>query len=109
MAVVRPRDRSCRECQGSGTMVTMSEQPKRRWYQFSLRTLLIGVTLLAVPCAYVGWQIRIVRARRALRASDFAFFYRAIDMAFFEAEKYPEPATIPWIWERLGDEAIQVV
>jgi hypothetical protein len=39
---------------------------KRRWFQFSLRTLLIGVTLLAVACAYVAWQARIVRERRAL-------------------------------------------
>ncbi len=45
----------------------MSKPPKRkrRWFQFSLRTLLIGVTLLAVACAYVGWQAKIVRERRA--------------------------------------------
>jgi hypothetical protein len=39
---------------------------KRRWLQFSLRTLLIGVTFLAVPCAYVGWQAKIVRERHAM-------------------------------------------
>jgi hypothetical protein len=40
---------------------------KRRWLQFSLRTLLIGVTLLAlVPCGYIGWQAKIVRERIAL-------------------------------------------
>ena len=39
---------------------------KRRWYQFSLRTLLIVVTLLAVPCAYTGWQAKIVRDRKAI-------------------------------------------
>jgi hypothetical protein len=39
---------------------------KRRWFQFSLRILLIGVTLLAIPCAYVGWQAKIVRQRRAM-------------------------------------------
>jgi hypothetical protein len=27
----------------------MGEPPNRRWFQFSLRTLLIGVTLLALP------------------------------------------------------------
>ena len=41
---------------------------KRRWFQFSLRTLLIGVTLLAVQCAYVGWQAKIVRERNTMRA-----------------------------------------
>jgi hypothetical protein len=38
---------------------------KRRWFQFSLRTLMIGVTVLAVPCGYVGWQAKIVRERTA--------------------------------------------
>jgi hypothetical protein len=40
--------------------------PKRRWYQFSLRTLMIVVTLLAVLCAYVGWQAKIVRDRNLM-------------------------------------------
>ena len=39
---------------------------KRRWFQFSLRSLMIGVTLLAVASAYVGWQARIVRERLEL-------------------------------------------
>jgi hypothetical protein len=35
-----------------------AEQPKRKrhWFQFRLRTLMIVVTLLAVPLGYVGWQ-----------------------------------------------------
>jgi hypothetical protein len=37
---------------------------KRRWFQFSLRWLMIAVTLLAVPLGYVGWQAKIVRERR---------------------------------------------
>jgi hypothetical protein len=39
---------------------------KRCWFQFSLRTLLIGVTLLAIPCAYVGWQVKIVKERKVM-------------------------------------------
>ncbi len=39
--------------------------PSRRWYQFSLRTLLIAVMLLAAPLGYVGWQAKIVRERKA--------------------------------------------
>ncbi len=34
--------------------------------QFRLRTLMIVVTLLAVPLGYVGWQAKIVREREAL-------------------------------------------
>src|ERR1700680_5163089 len=45
-----------------------NEPPKhqRRWFQFSLRTLLIGVTLLAVPCAYVGSHAKIIHRRKAM-------------------------------------------
>jgi hypothetical protein len=37
-----------------------------RRFQFHLRTLLIVVTLLAIPCAYVGSQAKIVRGRKAM-------------------------------------------
>jgi hypothetical protein len=42
----------------------MNGAHKRRWYQFSLRTLLIGVTLLAALCGYVAHEAKIVRDRR---------------------------------------------
>jgi hypothetical protein len=38
---------------------------KRRWFQFSLRTLLIGVTVLAALCAYVVHEAKIVSDRWA--------------------------------------------
>jgi hypothetical protein len=34
-------------------------------FQFRLRTLMIAVTLLALPMGYVGWQATIVRERKA--------------------------------------------
>ena len=30
---------------------------KRRWFQFSLRSLLIVVVIVAIPCAWLGWKI----------------------------------------------------
>ena len=46
----------------------MPDQPSpRRRFQFRLRTLMIGVTLLAVACGYVGWQAKIVRQRESER------------------------------------------
>jgi hypothetical protein len=45
--------------------------PRRRRFQFSLRTLLVGVTLLAAACGYVGWQATIVRERKALLLEIF--------------------------------------
>ncbi len=45
----------------------MNQAPnrKRRWCQFSLRTLLIGVTLLS---AWFGWQLHVERQRKAAEA-----------------------------------------
>ena len=37
--------------------------PKRRWLRFSVRTLLIAVTIF---CVWLGWQVSIVREREAL-------------------------------------------
>ena len=35
----------------------MNDKPKRRWYQFSLRTLLVGMTVLCLgPGGYVAYQ-----------------------------------------------------
>ncbi len=45
----------------------MTEEPSpRHRFQFSLRTLMIGVTLFCITASgYVGWQAKFVRARRA--------------------------------------------
>ena len=44
----------------------MPDQPSpRRRFQFRLRTLMIGVTLLAVVCGYVGHQAEIVHRRQS--------------------------------------------
>ncbi len=40
-------------------------KPRRRWLRFSLRTLLIVVTVLAVPLGWVGWRRQQVRREQA--------------------------------------------
>lgn len=70
---------------------------------------MIVVTLLAVPCAYVGWQAKIVRERKLLRAAGVAYFSEPDICCFFDPHRFPKPATIPRIRERLGDEAVQLV
>jgi hypothetical protein len=50
-------------------MSSMTDQHSfRRRFQFRLRTLMIVVSLLAMPLGYVGWQAKIVRERKAVLA-----------------------------------------
>ena len=50
------------------TNETHNTKPRRRWLQFSLRTLLIVVTLSAVPLGWVGWKCEQGRRQRAVIA-----------------------------------------
>jgi hypothetical protein len=100
-----------------GDNVAMNEPPKaeppkrkRRWFQFSLRTLLIVVTLLAVPLGWVAWQAKIVRERKELRdkvKSDRGWVYAFGDFGRFGWHPAPKGSVdIPWIRRCLSDEAV---
>ena len=79
---------------------TFSPKRKRRRFQFRLRTLLIGVTLLAVPCGYVGWQAKIVRARINEVENRFS---ENLDLGLcIDGYSYEIPGT-PWFRRLLGD------
>jgi hypothetical protein len=75
----------------------MADQPSPRRFQFRLRTLMIVVTRLAVPCAYVGWQAKIVRERTAFRDDHCRFSW---------VGDYDE---IPWLRRCLGDEPYEIL
>jgi hypothetical protein len=76
----------------------MNDPPKRRRFQFRLRTLLILVALLAVPCAYVGWQAKIVQERRQ-------FLDEIRSEGGFASDQLHGPSPTPsWIRRVLGDE-----
>ena len=36
---------------------------RRNWFQFRLRTLLIVITLLSIPCAWIGYSLKWVQER----------------------------------------------
>jgi hypothetical protein len=86
--------------------------------RFSLRTLLIGVTLVAVICGYVGQQIEIVRNRSALldQIVNRGSWYVAGDGFTSAKEKHPWAElnqskrafpTVSWFRRLLGDKAIE--
>ena len=47
------------------------KKPRRRWFQFRLRTLLIGMMLLSVPLGDVAHELRIVAERKAWFDGDY--------------------------------------
>src|SRR5690348_1919362 len=78
----------------------MPDQPSsRRRFQFRLRTLMIVVTLLAVACAYIGWQAKIVRERRIE-------LERTVDLRVVGIDGSDKWGIIPWVRRVLGDKPI---
>jgi hypothetical protein len=41
----------------------MTQKPKRHWYQFSLSTMFVAVTILSIPLAWVGYSLNWIRQR----------------------------------------------
>jgi hypothetical protein len=96
------------------TEPTKHDPPKRnrRWFQFSLRMLMIVVTVLAPICAYFGWQAKIVGEQTAMLES-----IKAIGGGYWDVAP-PEPAIgydwknsyePPFIRRRLGEPRIHVI
>jgi len=80
----------------------MDEAPKRRRFRFSLRTLFIATTLLAI---WFGWQVHIVRERQDWRKwledNDGSF----VSVAAWNARpKHASAADVPIYRKWLGDE-----
>jgi hypothetical protein len=85
------------------------DMPKYRWLRFSVRTLLVAVTIC---CVWLGWQVSIVHERKALRAMVIergGLIDTAIDapqLWFLNAFDASEPS---WFRKRLGDEFVLYV
>ena len=80
-------------------------------FQFSLRTLLIVVTLLAIPCGWLGWQAKIVRDRKAMMArirEAKGGGWTAEDVAGIHLPKRDEPR-FGWVRDWLGDVPIRLI
>jgi len=84
----------------------MTEKPKCRWYQFSMRTLLVFVTLCAICCSWLG--VNIQQARKQQRAATilseagaWVFYDYEVDeswMLHFDKE----PPTATWLQQLFG-------
>jgi hypothetical protein len=90
----------------------MTDKPRRRWFSFSLRSLLVATTVFGV---WLGWETSVVRERvRVQKKLEATREYRFTTAAEY-AERYgggPPPdtvATIPLVRRWLGDRAIQEI
>jgi len=71
----------------------MPTSPRRRWFQFSLRTLIAAMFLLSVLCATVAWWVH--SARRQMEIVN------ALD-GYGVGVFYSEGSTPAWLVSRLG-------
>jgi hypothetical protein len=84
----------------------------RRWFRFSLRTLLVVMTAL---CCWLGWESSVVRGRKAVLEEIEGKPGFSITTAADYAGRYPpgkaipDLATVPLIRHWLGDQAIQEI
>ncbi len=89
-------------------MTAIAPKRRLRWYQFRLRTVFLATTLIALGAGWVGWQAKIVQERKWLREhSDASFLPLKNYNPVSPDEKWPKgPASVSWLRELLGDEAI---
>jgi hypothetical protein len=84
---------------------------KRRWFQFSLRTLLISVLIVAIPCAWLGHKFdekrkerRAVETIRKLGGAVYYDYQMANDFEPPENQHFnAEPYGPGWLRKILGD------
>ena len=81
-------------------MTTNQSKPRRRWFQFSLRTLFVLVTLF---CIWLALTVNAARKQREAVAAIEALGGRV----FYEYEwsfPSPEPSGPKWLRELVGEE-----
>jgi hypothetical protein len=91
------------------------DTPKRklRWYQFSLRSLLIFTFLVAIACSWLAVKMHQAKRREktvnAMRKMGFCVKYDYEDLNPFVSETDSEPSTPAWLRNLLGDHFFDTV
>lgn len=88
------------------TTRSMAHCPNRRWFQFRLRALLVGVVLIGSACGYFAHEWHVVTARKEWLARHPQGMFDVDDTIIDHNGKPirpPEP-TVPFIRRWLGDE-----
>jgi hypothetical protein len=77
-------------------------QRKRRWFQFSLRSLMIFTMVVAVACGWVGWQAKFVKDRKSE-------LNRAVNMRLIGIDGADQAKAIPWMRRLFGDVSVNSI
>ena len=102
----------CLALRHHGTLNAMIEtKPKRRWFRFSLRTLLVVVFVVSIPLAWVAYQLNWVRERHkflrmlAVDAKERSSFLRSE-----VPHLYPQPKrTLPIVARIIGEQPYSLI
>ena len=70
-------------------------KPRRRWYQFTLRTLLIAVTVAGCGLGWLGFKIRAAREQQAAIAVIYELGGRTLYADEFDADGNYVPCAAP--------------
>jgi hypothetical protein len=95
--------------------VEPTKTPKRklRWFQFSLRTLLVFVTLIGIACSWVGIRIQKVKRQEEAVQKLWSLEINARFASEFgdplERRLNPEPAGPQWLRYALGEHFFDTV
>jgi hypothetical protein len=71
--------------------------PKRRWFRFSLRGLVIAIAIASVPLAWVGWSLNRIRQRHQFLAA----YSSALFVMNMEADRNFAPMGL-WVFGEVG-------
>jgi hypothetical protein len=88
--------------------VTMPK-PRRRWLQFSLRTLMVLMLLISVPLGWLAFKMRQATEQRAVVRQIEELGGTAVHCGQFEPlEKWP-PRVPSWLLNALGDDFFRTI
>ncbi|HEV3023590.1 MAG TPA: hypothetical protein VGX76_14045, partial [Pirellulales bacterium] len=81
--------------------------PKRRWFQFRLRTLFVHVVVSAVPCTWLAWKMESKRRERAILSEIERLGGDPVYEWAWHLPGQPEvdPPGPPWVRRLLGDDS----
>jgi hypothetical protein len=78
------------------------QKPRRRWFQFRLRTLLVAMTVACAVSSWVGYQLNWIRERHAIMA-DGAPMQNSQVLGRCTEVSYDNVVGAPWSLRLLGE------